>query len=182
MSPSGVAHFAVMLRMLFIGMSVLALGSCTWLVVQDASSTVCSDDSDCGAGHQCDGGGCVDVDPDAPPADGTEVDGAGGLVAGPDGVTLRIPPGGVAEPTRFFIERETATLPHDNFIASGRFFVIHPAMSFTTPAALEVPGAAALFRHPGDGATIWDPVDGVDDVFELRTTGTFAPGALLGAP
>jgi hypothetical protein len=171
-----------MLRILLISLLLPGLSSCTWLVLQDAASTVCADDDDCGAGSQCEGDVCVASEVEAPPAAGTVVDDAGGVVVGPDDVTLTIPPGAISGATVFVIARETATLPHDNFDASSGFFTITPARDFAVAATLRVTGEGALFQRPADDGGTWIPFDGAGDDVDIDSTGTFARGALVEAP
>jgi len=175
-------NLRLMLRIFFISLPMALLSGCTWLVLHDASTTTCVGDDECGAGFQCESGACVAVGADAPPGVGTVVDNGGGVVAGADGVTLTIPPLAVAAATAFVIARETATLPHDNFIASGGFIKVTPAVSFTVPASLLLTGEGSLFQRPADDGATWIPIDGAGDEVEITSTGTFARGALLEAP
>ena len=171
-----------MLRIFSISLLLPSLSSCTWLVLQDAAATTCAGDDDCGAGRQCDGDVCVTAGAQAPPPAGTVVDGAGGVVVGPDDVTLTIPPLAISDATAFVIARETATLPHDNFDADSGFFTITPATDFAVSATLRVTGAGAFFQRPADDGATWIPIDGAGDVVDIDSTGTFARGALVEAP
>lgn len=170
-----------MLRIFSISLLLPSLSSCTWLVLQDAAATACAGDDDCGAGRQCDDDVCVAAGAEAPPPDGTVVDDAGGVVVGPDGVTLTIPAQAVSGATAFVIARETATLLHENFDASSGFFTITPATDFAVAATLRVTGEGAFFQRPADDGATWIPIDGAGDDVAIDSTGTFARGALVEA-
>ncbi len=158
----------------------VALPGCTLIVWRDASTPAsCADDDDCPADEGCVGGSCEVVGAGAVPVDGVRIDIVGGVVVGPDGVEFTIAAGAVNSPTVFLIQRETSTLPRDNFDTDDRFYRLSPASSFATPALVRLPGDGAdAFLQPIDGIS-WQQLVATDDGrFELPRAGVVVRGAV----
>ncbi len=134
---------------------------------------------------------CDDAPPDPVPAEITIVGVDGGVVYGPDGITLEVEPGALATTTAFSIVSASATLEFENFTPTARLFTVAPSVTFSTssgnvvarlvvPAAAPASGAIAstLFLRPTPPGPIWQPIALADDEggFALDQTGTFGIG------
>jgi hypothetical protein len=85
---------------------------------------------------------------------GSEIGPAGGIVNGPDGVTLVVPAGALAQPTRIAITRASGVA--DNFLAVSPAYRFEPAgLTFQQPAVLVIPFQAMLVQGAVTDVAIW---------------------------
>ncbi|MDP2344895.1 MAG: hypothetical protein Q8O67_28375 [Deltaproteobacteria bacterium] len=170
-----------------IAVVVVAGSGCTALVlIDDAQLPPCEEDVDCPAGSVCDDGICDDVSTASVPGEAVLIGAAGGVVAGPDGVTFVIPPDAVVDALPFVIGRASETLLFDNFEPRSRFYAISPAADLAVPGLLEVPadqecaavGSCQLFLRPLDGGETWEAI--ARENAKLDRTGIFAVGVVVG--
>jgi hypothetical protein len=174
-------------------LSVPLSTSCTARVLEDAAAPpACASDDDCGAGTACVDDVCAAKDADPLPREATSVGPEGGVVFGPDGVTLEVPAGALDGSTALTITTTTATYEYANFSPTTRLYSIEPTVTFAVDhtAKLHVPAADAsasdgdvvgprsLFLRPTPAAPTWDAIadDDGDGVFLLPRTGIFAIG------
>lgn len=182
-----------MLRPFFIASAVVAVGGgagCTALVlVDDSEAAACASDDDCGAGTLCVDAVCTRAQRDSVPSENVLIDGDGGSVTGPDGVTLVVEAGAVEDLFAFSIERASATLAFNNFAPRSPFYAVTPVVDFAVASTLAVPGGCdgddagcALFLRPVDGGAVWERAE-VDAVggfaAEVSRTNIFALGVAL---
>lgn len=123
----------------------------------------------CGCGGGGGGGGAAPLPPLPPPPPPSGIGPAGGTVNGPDGSSVVIPAGALAQNVNIEIVRSTATLPPlpPGMLAVGDFYTFLPhGTSFAVPVTITVPfdqalvpaGAQPRLIKISPGETIWETV------------------------
>ena len=169
-----------------LGLVVGLVGpGCTALVlIDDAQPLPCADDADCAAGALCQDEVCTEVRGNDVPGEAVIIGADGGVVTGPDGVVLTIPPAALDGALPFTIGRASGTLLFDNFEPRSRFYAISPSVEFAVPAGLvaEAEGCAAvgscqIFLRPTDESETWE--ESPRENAKLSRTGVFAVGVVV---